>query len=248
MPRNALIVLSLCITALVAFASTTGRAQDAARIRPPADDKLDVRSYSIGFDTGRNMLAQLTADGVTLDQADFLKGMADALGQQSPEISEQMMYATLAVLEQEVRDRFVADRLKNDPVFKALHDENLRRSSKFLESFAKEDGVDTLPNGVLRRVLVEGNGDRPAETSRIIVSFRAKLLDDYTFGEADYAEFRVNEMLPGARDIIMQMREGDHWYVAVPPTLGFGPAGRPPDIGPNEVLLINVKLITVRDD
>ena len=45
---------------------------------------------------------------------------------------------------------------------------------------------------------------------------------------------------------IVGMREGGRRQLTIPPELGYGAAGDPPDIGPNETLVIVVDLLQIR--
>jgi len=233
------------VLALASVPLLYGIASEAApsQTRPAVKDE---RAYSIGYDLGRQTAARLAMDAVTYDKRDLLAGMADALQEREAAIGKVRMQHVLAELEHEVRERELQHRLASDPVFKALHNENLRRSREFHASFGREDGVETLPNGAQRRVLARGTGRPATKDSVIVATFRASLLDGYVFGEGDRAELVVSGLLPGAQRLITQMREGDRWYVAMPPSTAFGGAGREPDVGPNETVLLEVELHEVR--
>ncbi len=243
MNRPLTVTLALCFGGLL-IGLAIGAPEQTAK-SPEAPD--DVRSYSIGYDLGRQTVDRLAADGVSYDDDALLRGIADAIAGRVPAIPEDRIRALLAALEHEVRDRDVQRRLREDPVFKALHDENLRRSRAFHVSFAREQGVETIPGVGQRRVLAVGSGKAPQADSSVVVNFRAELLDGYVFGDGRRAEFDVAELMPGAQRLVLRMREGDHWYVAMPPEVAFGAAGRDPDIGPNETILVDVELLEVRD-
>jgi FKBP-type peptidyl-prolyl cis-trans isomerase FklB len=95
-------------------------------------------------------------------------------------------------------------------------------------------------------VLTSGSGRSVPPDGTVTVRFRGTLIDGTEFAQADRAELRVAAMMPGGRAAATRMRAGDHWQVAIPPELAFGPAGNPPLVGPNEVLLFDVEVLDVR--
>ena len=55
--------------------------------------------------------------------------------------------------------------------------ENKAAGEKFLAANAKKEGVKVLPSGVQYKVLKEGNGEIPADTSLVKVHYEGKLID-----------------------------------------------------------------------
>jgi FKBP-type peptidyl-prolyl cis-trans isomerase len=237
------IVTVLALASVPLLYGLASQAAPSPQTRPALKDE---RSYSIGYDLGRQTAARLVMDGVSYDKRDLLAGIADALQERPPAMGEDRMQDMLAELEREVRERDVQRQLASDPVFKALHDENLRRSREFHARFGREADVETLPSGVQRRVVIKGTGQPVKKDSVVVATFRASLLDGFVFGEGKRQELRVAGLLPGAQRLVTQMRAGDHWYVAMPPAAAFGAAGRPPDVGPNETVLLDVEIHEVR--
>jgi FKBP-type peptidyl-prolyl cis-trans isomerase FklB len=56
---------------------------------------------------------------------------------------------------------------------------------------------------------------------------------------------RVDSTLPGGRTALVNMRVGDRWLVVLPPEQAFGLAGREPDIGPNETVIVDVDVLEI---
>jgi FKBP-type peptidyl-prolyl cis-trans isomerase FklB len=72
---------------------------------------------------------------------------------------------------------------------------------KFLAENAKKEGVKVLGGGVQYKVIKEGNGAIPADTSRVKVNYEGRTLDgkvfDSTYKRGEPAEFRCNQVIKG---------------------------------------------------
>ena len=44
-----------------------------------------------------------------------------------------------------------------------------------------------------------------------------------------------------------KMRAGDRWVLVLPPEQAFGLAGRDPDVGPNETIIVDVELHEIEE-
>jgi len=53
----------------------------------------------------------------------------------------------------------------------------------------------------------------------------------------------LGQVIPGWTQGIPGMKEGGRRVLVIPPTLGYGAAGSPPAIGPNETLVFVIDLI-----
>jgi FKBP-type peptidyl-prolyl cis-trans isomerase FklB len=56
----------------------------------------------------------------------------------------------------------------------------------------------------------------------------------------------VDSVVEGGQQLLQKMRVGDRWQVAIGPEHAHGEAGKPPVVGPNEVMVANVKLLEIR--
>ena len=59
-------------------------------------------------------------------------------------------------------------------------------------------------------------------------------------------ELGSGDVIEGWDKGIVGMREGGRRQLTIPPELGYGAAGDPPDIGPNETLVVVVDLLQIR--
>ncbi len=234
-------MIALAAGALSA-SSLLARQGGAEGMRDPADI-----GYSVGWDMATQAMAGLQADGIEVDRDALARGFAAALAGEQPELSELEMQAVLRNLEREVAAAVAAERMASDPVFRALAQENTRRSNEYLERFAAGRGTQTLGgSGVHYRVIRSGDGPSPTPGSTIVVNYEIETMMGVQIGEGEGAEALLDGLIEGGRAVMQQMKVGDRWLIALPPELAYGLGGRAPDLGPNEAVTIDVELVDVR--
>ncbi|MBW2508678.1 MAG: FKBP-type peptidyl-prolyl cis-trans isomerase [Deltaproteobacteria bacterium] len=91
---------------------------------------------------------------------------------------------------------------------------------------AQREGVRALPSGVQYEIIESGDGRRPAATDTVVVRYEMTTGDGYiidtTEDDGEPASMPLDEIvIPGLRDALLQMHEGDHWLVVIPPGQGF---------------------------
>ncbi len=89
MKRPVTVALAFCVGGLL-IGLAIGAPEQAAESRETPDD---VRSYSIGYDLGRQTVERLAADGVSYDDVALLRGIADAIARRDPAIPEDRIRA-----------------------------------------------------------------------------------------------------------------------------------------------------------
>ena len=187
-------------------------------------------------------MERLRIDGVTADQDSLVLGFEDAIRANQPAFDQTAMTAALMVVEREVSSRLAEQRLQSDPVFKALADENARKSAEFVRRFSEYENAQTLPGGIFYRVRASGSGQSPKPEDTVRLRFEARLLDGSLIGSTEPTTARIDGMIEGARTVLTRMRPGDRWMVVIPPEQAFGVGGRLPDIGPNQAIIAEVTL------
>jgi cyclophilin family peptidyl-prolyl cis-trans isomerase len=132
----------------------------------------------------------------------------------------------------------------------ALKQPPLLRGINFLRENAGRDGVTTLPSGLQIKVLQEGTGNSPLETDTVVVHYRGRLLDgtefDSSYSRGTPAEFPLTGVIPGWTEGLQLIREGGKAELYIPSSLAYGSTGSPPSIGPNETLVFEVELLSIK--
>ena len=128
--------------------------------------------------------------------------------------------------------------------------ENKKAGEKFLADNAKKEGVKMLANGVQYKVLKEGTGAMPADTSTVVVNYEGKLIDGTVFDASNRhgdkpAEFQVGRVIKGWQEALKAMPAGSEWEIYIPQELAYG-AQQSGQIPPFSTLIFKVELVAVK--
>ncbi len=123
---------------------------------------------------------------------------------------------------------------------------NKKAGEDFIAKYAKGEGVQKLESGVLYKVLKEGNGEIPTDTSTVRVYYEGKTIDGKVFDSSDKTKdpikLRVRQVVKGFSDALTHMPVGSTWEVVIPQELGYGDRA-PKGIEPFSTLIFNIELV-----
>ncbi len=131
------------------------------------------------------------------------------------------------------------------PVAKDLSPES---NQQFLADNMKRPGVMVLPSGLQYRVIKSGNGKSPTANDLVTVTYRGQLINGMVFDQTQpgkTATFPAGQLIPGWVEALQMMKEGDEWELVIPANLGYGEAGAPGAIPPNQTLVFDMALLKV---
>lgn len=124
---------------------------------------------------------------------------------------------------------------------------NKKAGEKFLAENKKKPGVVTLPSGLQYKVIKEGNGIIPTDTTKVKVHYEGRTIDGKVF-ESSYKngqplDIIPKQFIPGWTEALTHMPVGSIWEVYIPQNLGYGErqAG---DIKPFSTLIFKIELIS----
>jgi len=126
---------------------------------------------------------------------------------------------------------------------------NKKEGEDFLAANAKKEGVKTLESGVQYKVIKEGTGIVPTDTSLVKVHYEGRLLNDSVF-DSSYkrgqpTEFRCNQVIKGWTEALVHMPAGSTWEVYIPQELAYGERQQGALIKPFSMLIFKIELIEV---
>ena len=126
---------------------------------------------------------------------------------------------------------------------------NKKAGEKFLAENAKKEGVKTLPSGVQYKVVKEGHGAIPTDTSVVKVNYEGRLIDgtvfDSSYKRGEAATFPVKSVIKGWTEILCHMPAGSEWEVYIPQELAYGEREQGKDIKPFSALIFKLELLEV---
>ena len=125
---------------------------------------------------------------------------------------------------------------------------NKEEGEKFMAMNKKKDGVKVLPSGVQYKVIKEGTGAMPKDTSLVTVNYEGKTLDgkvfDSTYKRNEPVELRANQVIKGWTEALVHMPEGSVWEVYIPQNLAYGER-ESGQIKPFSALIFKIELVKV---
>jgi len=130
--------------------------------------------------------------------------------------------------------------------------QNRKNGEGFLHKYAQKASVQATGSGLLYRMIEPGDGDSPGENDTVVVNQRilntdgSLIADTYKTGMPD--RFSMKEAIPGLREGLRLMSTGARYEFVVPPELAWGKRGAGNIIGPNAVLVFDVRLVEVLFD
>ncbi len=234
--------LAVAALGLVACSKPADEAAAAPKAAAPAaagtlalESAEQRASYGIGFNVGRDFASQT---GLTIDQAAFAAGLADALAQKNPQLTVDQIQAAFATMQE-----------RSNQATAAAADTNLKAATAFLETNKAKPGVQTTASGLQYEVIASGTGAKPKPENTVEVHYHGTLIDGTVFDSSvqrgETIEFPVTRVIPGWTEALQLMSVGDKWRLFIPPGLGYGPraAGKIP---PNSALIFEVELIGIK--
>ncbi len=126
---------------------------------------------------------------------------------------------------------------------------NREAGEKFLAEYAKNPDVKKLDNGVLYKVIKEGKGEIPADTSMVEVNYEGKNIDgtvfDSTYKRGRSVTLRANQVIKGWTEALVHMPVGSTWEVAIPQEQAYGERQQP-QIKPFSALIFKIELLGIK--
>lgn len=211
-----------------------------------AGDKKMI-AYMEGQKIGRQM-----AEGINqsifggdstmhVSQNNLIAGMRASVSNDTSIMSAKQAMALIDATAQRINAR----------VMEKKYGDNLKAGEKFLADNAKKEGVKTLPSGLQYKVLTEGKGDLPTDTSMVKVNYEGKLINDSVFdssyqrGQAMTFNLRGNNVIAGFKEALLKMPVGSTWEVYIPQNLAYGSRAMGQAIKPFSALIFKLELVSI---
>jgi len=224
------------VAVAMSLAMTTAIAANDTVVLKTDMDKL---SYSIGTDLGKNFKRQ----GIEINPPMMAKGIQDGMAGGALLLTEQQMKDVLNQFQKELMAKRTAE-------FTKKADENKVKGEAFLTQNKSKPGVVTLPSGLQYKIVQSATGAKPGKEDTVTVEYTGKTIAGEVFDSTDKAgkpaTFKLSQVIPGWTEALQLMPAGSTWEVYVPANLAYGSRSVGGPIGPNETLVFNIHLISVK--
>jgi FKBP-type peptidyl-prolyl cis-trans isomerase len=131
---------------------------------------------------------------------------------------------------------------------KSLADINLKKGADFLSANRKRKKITETESGLQYLTIKEGKGKSPKVDDEVEVHYHGTLINGEVFDSSiereETAKFRVNQVIKGWTEGLQLMKVGGKRKFFIPSDLAYGESGNNA-IGPNEVLVFEVELISI---
>lgn len=216
--------------------SSTMAANDVTTLKTDTD-KL---SYSIGEDLGKNFKRQ----GIDINAAAMAQGINDGMTNNPKSLmTDDQVKEVLSKFQKDMMAKRAAEITKKA-------DENKANGEKFLSENKIKPGVVTLPSGLQYKIIKNGSGEKPSREDMVTVEYTGHLINGEVFDSTSKtgkpATFKLSQVIPGWIEALQLMPAGSTWEVYVPASLAYGDRSVGGPIGPNETLIFNIHLISVK--
>lgn len=223
--------ISLTLAAL-ALTGTAAFSQKAASIQ--LKTKNDSVSYALGVLVGKNLKSQ-GFDVIDLEK--FNGAIKEVFENKTPSINEMQAQTVVQSFAQAQQ--------------KAKGEKALKEGQAFLEKNKAKKGVVTTASGLQYEVLTAGpaDGPKPGPTSEITAHYHGTLLNgnvfDSSIQKGKPLKIGVNQVIKGWQEALQLMTPGTKLRIWVPSEIGYGERGMGQMIGPNEVLVFEMELLSI---
>lgn len=242
--KKALLTLASLMVGTCIFAqnkANTKKTTSATKTSEAAKLKLISKTDSLSYAIGYAMASNLKQQNILVNSTPFSKAVNDVLNGQPLVLEESVIQNVLQQFQQEMQSKANAE--KNKEVM-----ENKLVGEKFLEENKKNAGVVTLPSGLQYQILKEGTGAKPGPTDQVKTHYHGTLVNGKVFDSSvergEPVTFGVNQVIKGWTEALQLMPVGSKWKLFIPSELAYGEQG-PPSIGPSQVLIFEVELISI---
>ena len=195
-------------------------------------------SYAFGMVIAEDLLGI----GFEFDYNQFTRGFSDVMENKETGITmeEAMAYIDAAFMQINAM-QMEQRRIEGE--------KNRAEGESFLARNAEKPGVIVTPSGLQYEVLSEGTGEKPGPDDTVLVHYRGETLGGAVFDSSyecgEPLIVPLDRVIAGWSEGLRLTNEGSKVRLYIPSDLAYGENGVGQDIGPNELIIFDVELITI---
>ncbi len=125
----------------------------------------------------------------------------------------------------------------------------IKENKAFLTDNAKKAGVKTTKSGLQYKVIKEGKGHIPTDTTQVRLHYEGRTIDGKVFDSSykrhgDPIVMLPRQFIPGFCEALTMMPVGSTWEVYIPAELAYG-SQQVQSIRPNSTLIFKIELLSI---
>lgn len=196
-------------------------------------NETDSASYALGILIAKNLIAQ----GLdSLNPQVLAESMKLVLSEKPVKFTDQQAQQIATTYAQELK--------------KIQAEKNLKKGEAFLAKNKQRTGVITTASGLQYEVIKAGpDGPKPGPTSKCKAHYHGTLLNGLVFDSSvergQPLPVSCNGVIKAWTEALQLMTVGTKLKIYCHPNIAYGMNGSPPKIGPNEVLVFEMELISI---
>jgi FKBP-type peptidyl-prolyl cis-trans isomerase FklB len=210
----------------------------------PLKTNEEKMSYLSGYDLGLKVSANVKSNNFPLRSSAFVAGITEALEGTENRLTPEEIQQVVEVFQK------MSPQADDQKKLAGVAAKYKKEGEEFLSLNGKKDSVRTTSSGLQYKVLRDGTGRSPADTSTVTVHYRGRLISGVVFDESysrgEPTTFRLNQVIRGWTEGLQLMKEGAKYEFYIPSMLAYGdqPAGQL--IPPGSTLIFEVELLSLQ--
>lgn len=214
-------LLITLFTSLNGEESKTNTVESSTDTQSPEIEKI---SEAFGHLIGKN----LESLGFQFDMQAVVQGLKDSSSGKAAPMSEVECIQAITTIQ--------------EAAFKEQSKINLAKAEDFLKKNKKTKNIVSLEKGKIQyKVEKEGQGSAIQPNFAPVIRYVGKFLDGSVFGQSREDEpISLDEMIPGLKQGMAGMKEGEKRTIFIHPELAYGTRGTLP---PNSLLTFEIEIV-----
>lgn len=184
-------------------------------------------SYALGLSAGQ----YIAHEEIKLEYDEFKRGLEDAV-KKTPAMTDEEI--------QELMRNYMMTRMD------AIATANSAAGRRFFDSIAKQEGVQRDSSGLHYKIIEEGDGVQPTDSSSVLMNYKARFINGEEFdsnGEEPVL-IDLHRVIQGWTIGIPKLKQGTKATLYIPAELAYGARGRD-QVPANATLIFDVELVKV---
>ena len=217
----------------LAFSVGVGIAQETID-----SEEKEKMSYSFGM----IIASDLVEMELEFDYDAFMRGFRDSMENAETLYTLEEAFESVNTAFLAVEERFNEQRRLEGEI-------NLASGEAFLAENAQRPGIEITESGLQFEMISEGNGEIPGPADTVLVHYTGTTINGFVFDSSyereEPLEVPLFMVIPGWSEGLRMMKEGGRAKLYIPPDLAYGEGGAGGFIGPNEVIIFEVELLSI---